>query len=320
MTIIITPEEMTADHRRQSWFDRELTGYGYADWEYGDELIELLTQRFLMIEMIFGKTNAAPHLFAMLPGPNIEGSTWEEALELYQPSISLCWDGAALIDNAGIYGLYGVTPRDVPFEARSGWIDNMAMQLSNFRNLAQPDPQRPISRIINLALSRHAIDRAEGEVDVVSLATFGSVSEGRIRNLLSSGDGGLAKAGDKNNPSVTAVSAGTWLKGRKEFFASIWQQPDEASPEAPSSDFSEEIVFVPVAADGSHFHPGLARGGRYSIGAKDQETRHDSFDDALAELHKMAVPRWRRPNEAGNWGIVSGREWKRIERHHLKSV
>ena len=72
--------------------------------------------------------------------------------------------------------------------------------------------------------------------------------------------------------------------------------------------------------DGSHFHPGLKRDGRYRIGAKGAETPHESFDDALAELHRMAVPRWRRPNEVGNWGIVSGREWKRIERRHLKSI
>ena len=320
MSMLITPEEMTAADRRGSWFQSELTGYGTVNWDYGDELIELLKARFLVIELILGKTNVAPHLFAMLPGPDIEGATWEEAFENYLPSISISWDGAKLIDHAGIYGLYGVTPEAVPFESRSAWIDDLAVQLSAFRAMVQPDPQQPISRIINLALSRHAIDRVEGEVDVVSLATFGGVSEGRVRNMLSSGDGGLSKAGDKANPSVTAISAAAWLKGRKEFFASIWQQPDEAAPEAPSSDFSEDIVFVPVAADGSHFHPGLKRDGRYRIGAKGAETPHESFDDALAELHRMAVPRWRRPNEVGNWGIVSGREWKRIERRHLKSI
>ncbi|NGQ92454.1 hypothetical protein G5V65_16280 [Rhodobacter sp. HX-7-19] len=79
------------------------------------------------------------------------------------------------------------------------------------------------------------------------------------------------------------------------------------------------MVFVPVAADGSHFHPGLERGGKFMIGAKGEEVSYPSFNEALSALQKMATPRWRRPNEAGNWGIVSGRDWKRIERSQLMS-
>ncbi len=94
----------------------------------------------------------------------------------------------------------------------------------------------------------------------------------------------------------------------------IWQQPDEVAPEVPSPDFSDDIVFVPVAEDGICFHPRLVRVGKFMVGAKGEEVQHSSFDDALAALQKMATPRWRRPNEAGNWGIVSGRDWKRIER------
>lgn len=111
-----------------------------------------------------------------------------------------------------------------------------------------------------------------------------------------------------------------WLKGRKEFFASIWQQPDAVAPEAPSPDFADEVVFVPVAADGSHFHPGLGRGGKFMIGAKGEEVSYPAFNEALIALQKMAPPRWRRPNEAGNWDIVSERDWKRIERRQSMSM
>ena len=54
--------------------------------------------------------------------------------------------------------------------------------------------------------------------------------------------------------------------------------------------------------------------------AKGEEVSYPSFNEALSALHKMATPRWRRPNEAGNWGIVSGRDWKRIERRQLMSM
>ncbi|OOY26519.1 hypothetical protein BMI90_17580 [Thioclava sp. L04-15] len=313
MNTTVLPETMTAEDRRQAWFHNELTGYQSANWDYGDELLELLAERFKVIELLLGKSNVAPHLFAALPGPDIEGNTWEEAFETYLPSVTLSWDGAKLLDNAGIYGLYGVTPAAIALTERAAWIEDLATRLEQFRTLVKPEPQRVTTRIINLALSRRAIDSAEGEVDLVSLAIFGGVTEGRIRNILSSSDSGLEKVGQQ----VTAPSAAAWLKGRKDFFASIWQQPDEAEPEAPSPDFSDDVVFVPLAADGSYFHPGLARSGKFTIGGKGEEVQIEGFDSALAALQKMATPRWRRPNENENWGIVSGRDWKRIERRHL---
>ncbi|PTV93648.1 hypothetical protein C8J27_11313 [Rhodobacter aestuarii] len=319
----LTPETMTADERREAWFQRELIGYALAansdytaNWDYGHELLELLASRFRVIELILGADEVAPHLFALLHGPDVEGETWREAFETYDPVLTPHWTGTKLIDNAGIYGLYGVTPKEVRFDERDGWLEELARHLEQFRQFAQPEPQGVIARIINLALSRRAIDTGVGEVDLQSLALFGGVTEGRIRNILSSNDGGLEKVGSR----VTATSAAAWLKGRKEFFASIWPQPDETPPEAPSPDFADDVVFVPVAADGSHFHPGLARGGKFMVGAKGEEVQYASFDEALIALHKMATPRWRRPNEAGNWGIVSGRDWKRIERRQLMSM
>jgi len=85
----------------------------------------------------------------------------------------------------------------------------VAQQLDHFRQVAQPEPQGVIARIINLAPSRHAIDTVLGDVGLQSLALFGGVTEGRIRNTLSSGDGGLEKVGQ----SVTTVSVAAGLKG-----------------------------------------------------------------------------------------------------------
>lgn len=317
MNLPISPETTTAEDRRQLWLDREMSGMGdETDWEYGAELQDILTSQFRVIEVILGKETAAPHFLEMLPCHNVRSDNWEVILDEYWPASWLETEGGRLIDSAGIYGLYGVTPADVPLDARQQWIASLATRLEEFRRLALSDSQGVIARIVNLALSRHAIDTGEGEVDLQSLALFGGVTEGRIRNILSNGDGGLEKIGQR----VTATSAATWLKGRKEFFTSIWQQQDETVPEAPSLDFSDDVLFVPVAADGSYFHAGLARGGKFMIGAKGEEVQHPSFDDALSALQKMATPRWRRPNAAGNWGIVSGRDWKRMERRQLMSM
>lgn len=316
MILPVSPEAVTVEDRHQSWINREMTGYGNVNWDYGKELLEILERHFRAIEKILGREAVAPHLFKMLPGPDIEGSTWEEAFEEYLPLTTQCWEADKLLDNAALYGFYGITDPEVPLAERDEWVASLATGIDDFCQLAQPNPQGVIHLVSQLALSRYAIDRGEGDVDLPSLALFGGVTEGRIRNILSSNDSGLEKVGQR----VTAASAAAWLRGRKEFFASIWQQPDEVVPEAASTDFADDVIFVPVAADGSLFNPGLARGGKFMIGAKGEEVSHPTFEEALGALQKMATPRWRRPNDAGNWGIVSGREWKRIERRQLFSM
>ncbi|HCX69130.1 MAG: hypothetical protein CMI61_16175 [Parvibaculum sp.] len=72
-------------------------------------------------------------------------------------------------------------------------------------------------------------------------------------------------------------------------------------------------MLVPVAKDGSKFTPHLKRSNGFTIGAKGEERNAESFEVALAELERMEVPKWRRPNSAGNWGIVSGRDWVMLD-------
>ncbi|THF73015.1 MAG: hypothetical protein E8G75_10200 [Sulfitobacter sp. SK025] len=74
------------------------------------------------------------------------------------------------------------------------------------------------------------------------------------------------------------------------------------------------MIFVPVTRDGSTFTPDLQRNSSYRIGAKGAEENHEDFAVALSRLNVMAVPRWRRPNDNGIWGIVSGVAWQRIEK------
>jgi hypothetical protein len=48
--------------------------------------------------------------------------------------------------------------------------------------------------------------------------------------------------------------------------------------------------------------------------------RTDRYVELFRQRRRLATPRWRRPNEAGNWGIVPGRDWKRVERRQLMSM
>ena len=70
-----------------------------------------------------------------------------------------------------------------------------------------------------------------------------------------------------------------------------------------------EVTLVPYAADGSCFGSHLKRAGKFTVGDRDDEIQFEDFDEALAYLRRMGVAKWRRPNSAGNWGIVSAVRW-----------
>lgn len=61
------------------------------------------------------------------------------------------------------------------------------------------------------------------------------------------------------------------------------------------------------------FTPALRRNTGFWIGAKGAEKVVKSFEEALNSLRSMPVPRWRRPNTSGNWGIVAGIEWVELK-------
>jgi hypothetical protein len=72
---------------------------------------------------------------------------------------------------------------------------------------------------------------------------------------------------------------------------------------------------VPFARDGSCFGAHLRRAGGFTIGAKDAERGVAGYLEALEVLRRMRPPCWRRPNGAGNWGIVTGVEWRAAPAH-----
>ena len=86
------------------------------------------------------------------------------------------------------------------------------------------------------------------------------------------------------------------------------------TPPPVSLDVTKGMIRVPLAADGTTFGPNLSRSGYYTVGEKGSEKKYASFDAALDALNRMDKPRWRRPNPAGNWGIVSGCSWTNIKK------
>lgn len=145
---------------------------------------------------------------------------------------------------------------------------------------------------------------ARAAAQVVLLAEQGARGTPADVDVLDDGDFGLSNAPNRVEPMRASRSTSMMSRGAAPLVAM----------QSAGCDVSEKALLVPVAADGSIFGPHLERNGRYTVGAKGSEVQYDHFDAALAALREMDMPRWRRPNTAGNWGIVTGREWKPLAR------
>jgi len=76
------------------------------------------------------------------------------------------------------------------------------------------------------------------------------------------------------------------------------------------NDPDSNIITIPKAKDGSIFCPTTCkRSGGYTVGEKGDEKHFLDFGLALDYLRQMPKAKWRRPNDNGNWGIVSAVEW-----------
>ena len=77
-------------------------------------------------------------------------------------------------------------------------------------------------------------------------------------------------------------------------------------------------ILVPFASDGSCFNPSLccSKSGTYTVGENGKVITFDNFDSALEHIKMMYTPRWRRPNENGDWEIVSAVRWELLPKKY----
>ncbi len=172
---------------------------------------------------------------------------------------------------------------------------------------------REMERTVLAAEARLRLD-LDRDVSVDQLAALARVSTKSVRNLLAprSGEADLRlnAAGE-----VPAPDARRWLQKRADFRNSLWRDAPQATTIGTVDDEDEdlgEVVFVPVAKDGSIFDPVTCRTSRgYAIGRKGAEETVEDYHEALRRLGRMRRPSWRRPNATGNRGIVHGIAWER---------
>lgn len=267
---------------------------------------------------------AMANVIASLAGNQTGKTDWRAELEENESSCFSAWPLGALLHDLAAYARFGIVLSEYGSapEPRN-WLEASIRGVVEFRDRSplsqwlgqERAPQ--LEELIMLAEARWALDNNK-PVEPAALAIFGDVSDGRMRNLMSGASRLFTPDSNKNVPAHEALA---WLEGRDSFWPSIWRQQPLPRYALLQSQPIDDPVFLPVARDGSVFHPGVRRrSGTYTIGEKSDEQHISAFDDALAELQRMPVARWRRPNEAGNWGIVSGVRWARFDTSELDAI
>lgn len=274
--------------------------------------------------MILGRAPvdaAMARLVAPLAGKPARPEEWRERLRDQAGNCFSEWPMGQQLHDLAAYAHYGVALTEGERDGdEAAWIEARVEEAARFLERSPihqwlgPDRAPQLERLVLLAEARWALDNHRS-VKPAAVAEFGGISAPRMRNLMAGADRVFHRDAEGLIPAHEALA---WLAGREGFRSSVWRNqslPRHGLRDRPPL---EAPVFVPVARDGSIFHPGLERSGTYTIGEKGDETHVEGFDEALRALQAMPAPRWRRPNEKGAWGLVRGVRWERLDRDELK--
>jgi hypothetical protein len=245
-------------------------------------------------------------------------SEWREALIKQSSFCYSEWQIGPKLHDLAAYAEYGIVLHnsddpDVPV-AHIKHLLQQAQDLEAETPIAQwrLSDTNELTRLVKIARNRWALDNNE-PVEPVAMAYFGGVSEGRIRNMMSGAD----RAFTSDDGRIPALEAHKWLQGRPEFWNSVWREQSLPQYDDNRTAPLQQPMFVPVARDGTMFHPRLRRGSAYTIGKKGEEEQVADFNVALEKLQRMPVAYWRRPNASGNWGSVACVRWERLDASHI---
>ncbi len=305
MRIPLTRDEIEQRHRE--FHD----GYGSRHDFEGNDLIACVIACGEFLTCILGAEPVASAMARLSEElgygqPDTEAE-WMEHLREHAGMDAFCWHLGEVFHALNAYGYYGiyVCPDD-PDRSREDSIAALIKEVAEFLALVPSVWDVAIGdtrRTLTQAQARWALDHGEA-LTPEELAAVAGVSPRTISNLASAG--GLRRVAGK----IPAEDALAWLEERDDFRASVWQYQQAAVEIEAVEQTLAEVVFVPIAKDGSVFHPGCVSDGFYAVG--DPEQRVADFREALDLLQRMPTPKWRRRKHAdGNWGRVAGVRWER---------
>ncbi|NNU82198.1 hypothetical protein HMH01_17305 [Halovulum dunhuangense] len=294
-------------------------GFG-NDGFFEEALVISLRQISRICTAYFGEETAKAGLDAMVGryfSGLVEEGGWEYALEEEYSGIYSELPVGRLFHDLDAYANYGIvlTPaRDV--ETRE---QILRRDVGMLQELIAATPleawgikNEHAVRLVHKASARLKLDLGE-PVNAEELSLLSGLALQSIRNKLARPYQEIV--GNQNR--IEAREALAWLSTRKDFLPSLWRQQDDSA----TLDFLdrpiEDAIFIPVATDGSMFTPDKKKEGYYHVGAEGHECRFEDYDDALAALHKMLIPTWRRPTEGGTWTRVRASGWTRVQRSDI---
>lgn len=271
--------------------------------------------------------NKAMHQIAEPLGTERPAEEWRETLDDSESGFYSEWEMGAKLHSMLAYARYGILltcEHDDETSQVERAIHDLVKDASNLLEQAPPAVwlgelrAKDLENYVSMAQGRWDLDHRSA-ITPEALALLGGVSSSRMRGMMT-GENALFHR--DNHKRIPAEEALAWLETRDDYYPSIWrdQRPGETNPQEESlSDQSlDDPIFVPVAADGAYFAPGVRVKAGYQIGPEETERFVEDFDDALEQLKRMPTPTWRRPSTgSGRFGRVVGIKWIRMTREEL---
>lgn len=236
---------------------------------------------------------------------------WRTALEEESSGLYSEMPGGTLLHDLTAYADYGIvitSCRTLP--EREAVLEKDVQRGWELLELVTPGsldtPAGPLWRVVRAAMARWKLDRGMS-VDALELSLLSGLALQSVRNRLA----GKSREIKGSQKSIEAADALAWLTEKTSFLPSLWRYQDDSAAVALSDTFYSDPLFVPVATDGSIFHPALIQDGVYTVGEAGAEQRHRAFRDALEALQTMITPTWLRPLPNGRWTRVRAGDWRR---------
>ena len=297
-------------HERWLEFTNSLGQDDYIE----DGIIRAVQAMASICRVLFGDENADRGFDAMIrkiiPG-RPDDETWEQILEEEPAAMFFETPFGQLMHDLKAYAEFGIvlTPaRDK--SQREELLQNQVLRASRLLNLLPVEQwgleAEHMYEVIRKAIVRWKVDSGD-RINAEEL----SILSGRALQTIRNNVAGKHSVRPGNQNRIDARDAEDWLRGQKDFYMSIWRQQDDTDSIATADLGLGKVLFLPVAKDGSVFHPGVRRHGKYVVDAEGRERELETFEEALQTLQSMYFPEWRRPTSEGIWTRVRAVEWRR---------
>lgn len=298
------------EHERWLEFSHAFGNEGFFE----DGIILAVDKMASLCGIMFGEDNASAGFTRMVAGI-FEGHSkeedWSTILDVNSSSIYSETPGGQLLHDLTAYADYGIVLAATRDNEQREQL--LATQVQTAERLLE---LLPVERwnlsgeyliiLICKASTRWKLDN-DKPVTARELALLSGRALQTIKNKLS----GRFREIIGTEKCIEAREANAWLSVQKDFKASIWRHQNDEASLAQLDRGYEGVMFLPVAKDGSVFHPGVRREGKYLIDEEGREREFEDFEEALEALQLMMFPQWRRPTEEGGWTRVRSVEWRR---------